>query len=219
MNARTESDQPVPDPASEPTLEEQCRYLVERLKSRNPARRLRAARTLRDAPFPVVPLLVESLAEATPEHKEAVLATLGMLGRRARAAIPCVEELCEDEQLGGTARATLLLLRRRAPLDREAILRVACAVSIALLVALGVTKELGEWAGVWGDLQGPGRSIALGWGLIGGVGGYFAGARIPARGMAWKGAKILGVAGIYLGAVLGRLVGEVLAPLVAALGG
>ncbi|MFO0845026.1 MAG: hypothetical protein U0797_21990 [Gemmataceae bacterium] len=86
-------------------------------------------------------------------------------------------------------------------------------------MSLGAVRELAEWAETWGELNGPGRTVALGWGLIGGIGGFFAGANLPAPGMAWKGAKLLGVAGVFLGAMLGRMVGELLAPLGSALGG
>jgi hypothetical protein len=214
-----DQDTPVAPPADEPSQEEQCQRLIDRLKSRDPSRRLRAAHALRDAPFPVVPPLVAALDGTTPEHKEAILATFGLLGRRARSAIPCVEKLCEDELHGETARALLPRLRRRINLDRETLLRLGLYAAVAVMVSLGVAKEAGEWVEVWGNLHGPGRAIALAWGMLGGVAGYVAGANLPLRGMAWKGAKILGVAGIYFGALLGRVVGELVAPLVSALGG
>jgi hypothetical protein len=206
--------------ATEPTPEEQGRYLVEKLKSRNPARRLRAARALCEAPFPVVPLLVAALeGGTTAEHKEAVLATLGLLGRRARAAAPCVEKLCGDERLGEAARAALAALRRGARPDRELLLNVGFYSAMAVVLALGAAREALGWVEVWGNLQGPGRAIALAWGGLGGVAGYYAGANLPRRKLAWKGAKALGVAGVYFGALLGRRTAELLAPLLAALGG
>jgi hypothetical protein len=215
MDAHTEPAQP----ATEPTLEEQCRYLVGKLKSSNAARRLRAARALCEAPAVAVPLLVAALDETTDEHREAILATLALLGRRGRAAIPAVEKLCEDERLGKAARAALESLRRGVRIDRETLLNAAFYFMMAVMLALGVAKEAIEWAEVWANLHGPGRAIAFAWGGIGGIAGYFAGANVPVGKVAWKAAKVVAVVGIYFGALVGRLVGELLAPLVAALGG
>jgi hypothetical protein len=202
-----------------PSEEDTWRQLIENLKTGDPSRRLTAARELSAFGTVIVPYLVAALDDTTPEHREAILSTLGLLGRRARAAIPAVEKLCEDEQVGPAAREILSRIRRRFHFDRDRCLEIALIAAVIILVSLTVAKEAGEWVEVWSRLQGAGRAIALAWGFLGGVAGYVLGAGLGRHGMAWKGAKALGVLGTAAGAILGRCAGEWLAPLLAALGG
>src|SRR5262245_1870107 len=101
MDARSDQESLVQvlEP-EEPSPEEVWRHLIEKLQTRDPARRLGIARTLAQFGPPVVPLLVAELEAAPPEQQEAILSTLALLGRNARAAIPAVEKLCDDEHVG-----------------------------------------------------------------------------------------------------------------------
>src|SRR5262249_31658401 len=150
-----------------PQDEDIWRQRIEDLKTGDPTRRL-AAPELSAVGTTVVLHLVAALDETTPEHREAILSTLGLLGRRARSATPAVDKLCDDEQVGPTAREVLRRIRRWFQIDRDRCLEVALIAAVVVIVSLTVAKEVGEWVEVWSRLQGSGRAIALGWGLIGG---------------------------------------------------
>src|SRR5581483_2662541 len=93
--------------APEPSPEEEWRLLVEELKTRDPNRRLHIAQAFSEIGTAAVPFLVAGLEGASPKHQEAILSTLGLLGRQARAAIPAIEKLREDEQVGPAAREAI----------------------------------------------------------------------------------------------------------------
>jgi hypothetical protein len=218
MKTAPDGERESPDePPPEPTVEKRSRLLIARLTTRDPRKRLAAARELSEAGSAVVPLLVEALADSASEHKEALLSTLGMMGWRARAAVAAIEKLCEDEQVGEAAREALRQIRRW-PIDRRRALEIATLGAVAVVAVLGLVGEALDWIEAWSDLRGPGRAVALGWGLIGGVAGYALGAGVRRCGMQWQWAKACGLLGVVLGAVVGRRVAELLAPLLAALG-
>jgi len=219
MAAFAQSDELVQALDDGPSEEALWRQRIEDLKTADPARRLDAARELSAVGASVVPLLVAALADATAQHREAILSTLGLLGWAARGALPAVEKLCDDEQVGAAAREALTRIRRWFHYDRDRLLEIAFLAAVVVIVSLSIIKEVGEWVEVWSRLQGAGRAIALGWGLIGGLAGYVVGANLGRPGLAWKGAKALAILGTAIGAILGRCAGEWLAPLLAALGG
>src|SRR5205085_2699068 len=115
----------APDVAPELTPEEYHRLLIAKLTTRDTRKRLAAARALAAADPPAVPLLVAALADSTPEHKEAILSTLALMGWRARSAASAIEKLCDDEQLGAAAQEALRQIRRWGRIDREKLLERA----------------------------------------------------------------------------------------------
>ncbi len=195
------------------------RSWIAKLESSCPKRRLAAAHHLRDAGAAVVPLLLESLADAetTTARRQAIITTLRLMGPAARSALPALQALVEDEQLGEQARDAIRHIGRRFRIDPERLLDVGFAVCMIVLIVLTVLAEAGSWVELWEKVDGPALPIAIAWGVLGAVGGAFLGSNLGGSNLAKKGAKLLGTSGACLGAVLGRHVGEMLEPLLQAL--
>ncbi len=198
------------------TLEE-LRLRIEALKSRDPSRRLAAARLLGRAGPPAVPLLLEALAGATGRFREAIVSALGLIGPKARAALPSLEALCEDEEVGATARRAVGEIRRGWALSWERLVEVVLPWMVWLLFIGTVVGETASWVGLFGRMEGLGLQVAVAWGCLGAVAGAVFGINCGSGWVARRGAQYLGVVGACAGAVLGRWAGVVVEPLVQAL--
>src|SRR5262249_10818338 len=109
------AEKPSPPQETSPSKDEavELLLLVSVLRSRDPARRLAAARALQRTGPPAVPVLLAALqddSEAPP--RESYIKALGRMGPAARAALPALEALVEDDALGAAAREAVRAIRR-----------------------------------------------------------------------------------------------------------
>src|SRR5262245_38589373 len=208
--------QPLSDSSDDQSAE--LLLLVGVLRSRDPARRLAAARALQRVGAPAVPLLLTALAEeAKQARREPYIKTLGMMGSAARAALPELEALSEDEALGPAAREAIRAIRRGWRPDWKQVVERALPWAVSLFVLASAVNEVVSWLGLFDCLEGLALQVALVWAFLGAVSGALFGAHCGSGWVTKKGVQYLGAAGACAGAALGRWVGTVLEPLVQAL--
>jgi hypothetical protein len=200
---------------------DELRELIGKLQSRDTACRLAVARCLQEVGAPAVPLLLAALEEAEPAVREAILATLGLIGPAAREAISTLERIAEeDETLSEAAARALSQIRYRRSFDGKRFLIVGLAWLGFLLALAAVASDLGAWAGLFAQAEGAARSIALVWAFLGAVVGMLFCVHGGAdRSTTGKTVRYVSVAGAFAGAFLGRWVGTIVDALIRSLAG
>lgn len=185
---------------------------VEALGHPDPAARLDAARVLGEAGKPGIAAILVALRDADVKHKETLVRTLVLLGATDR-----VQELRSDPEFVLLAEESLAAILRREP-DWNRWVESVGPWFLLVAVLLGVGNELLAWLGFITFARGVSQQIAVGWALIGAFGGAVCGARWGRPGL-FSGAKQLGVLGALAGAAIGKLLADLLTPIILALGG
>jgi hypothetical protein len=205
--------QPLSDSGDDPSAE--LLVLVSILRSRDPARRLAAARALQRVGAPAVPSLLAALQEeGEAASRESYIKALGMMGSAARPALPALEALSEDDALGLAARDAARAIRRGWRPDWKQLAETALPWVVSFFVVAAVVNEVVSWLGLFDHLEGLALQVALVWAFLGAVSGALFGANCRSEWVAKKGVQYLGAAGACAGAALGRWVGTLLEPLV-----
>src|SRR5262245_53915458 len=156
QESRNAAQEGAEDPSAELLL------LVGVLRSRDPARRLAGARALQRAGAPAVPLLLAVLADPDQSaRREIYIKALGMIGSAARAALPQLEALAEDEEVGPAARDAVREIRRSWRCDGKRLVEATLPWAVALFVLAAAVNEIVSWLGLFDHLEGLALQVDL----------------------------------------------------------
>lgn len=191
--------------------------LIAALGDEDLAVRLAVAQALQDLGAPAVPALVEALAEAPAQQRQAIVNTLGLFGPLAHAAVPHLNVLRTAAETGQEAARALEAIQDRKRDWKRALEKIAPWVLSAGILCAGVF-EVVSWIDFFARTQGPALHVAVAWGILGAYFGAVAGTRLN-RSIGLKlGMNYLGVAGCCAGAFVGQLASDALEPIVRVLG-
>jgi hypothetical protein len=193
--------------------------LVELLRCPDLKLREETARALVHISQPCVGALVAALSTEDEDFRKAVVVTLALMGPAAREAVPVLQGLVEEEEIGPWAARAMVRIESRQGWKRWLRaswpwLMVGClalggALIAALLVHIGASVHLSPVVlGAGSALGGLGVIMGL---LVGGHGG---GAR-----RALLLASVFGVGGAAAGLLLSWILTTLVQPVVQALGG
>lgn len=192
--------------------------LITALKDRDVAVRLAMAQSLERRGAPAIAALMEGLRESRGRQREAILNTILLIGPPARAAVPLLEAMKDDPLFGPLAERALHCVRHGKPTDWRRLFESLTVWIVLCGVLLGVVCELLTWLGAFTRERGVSYEIAVAWAAIGAYFGAVMGLRFSgALGLRY-GVKIMGLACAAAGGVAGRLLGQVLEPLIQTLG-
>lgn len=192
--------------------------LINALKDPDVAVRLALARELERRGDPAIAALIERLREARGLAREAILNVFVLIGPPAKAAIPILSALRDDPLVGALAQRALHSIRHGKPMDWRKLFN-SLTVSIVLGgVVLALLCEFVSWLGVLAHEKSLAYQISISWLAIGAYFGAVIGMRVTGGMGMHTWAKFLGMACATAGAVIGRLLGQALEPLVQILG-
>lgn len=192
--------------------------LIAALKDKDVAVRLALARELERRGEPAITALIEQLRESRGLQREAILNVFVLIGPPAKSAIPILSALRDDPLVGPLAQRALNAVRHGKPMDWRKLFD-SLSLSIVLGgVVLALSCEFFSWLGVLSQEKGLAYQISIAWLAIGAYFGAIIGMRVTNKMGIHAWAKFLGMTCAAAGAVLGRLLGKILEPLIQALG-
>lgn len=192
--------------------------LIRALKDGDVAVRLAIAQALERRGAPAITALVEGLRESRGTQREAILNTIVLIGPPARAAMPLLNALKDDPLVGSLAERALHAIRHGKPLDWHQLFDRLTLSIVLGGVLLAAICEFFSWLGLLSQAKGLGYQIAIAWCALGAYLGVILGLRLGGTLTMRLGGKVVGMTCAAAGAMVGRLVGEVLEPLIQALG-
>jgi hypothetical protein len=202
-----------------PVAEPIVTALVTALADRDAFVRLAAAQALQGIGAEAVPALIRAWGGADADYRNALAATVGMLGPCAKQAIPLLTKALEDGALRQSAADALARIRGGRLIAWDRALERTGPWVFAAVAVLALGNEVLSWIGVFSRAEGLALRIAVAWAVVGAGLGAMVGVSLRLRRGVRLGIKALGIGGAYAGLVVGGLVGPVVEPLVRVLGG